>query len=1629
MPVDTISVRPSSEKTIHETVIETVRVKGTDPSLELHEGTDRARHNLSSVSLFAMQTNIADAGWVTHLSVDANGVVDLYGDIELIGTVLIDHTALEDDDHALEIDVDAAGYGDVEAIDIVYTTGDIATAEEEAVLLINIDETAATGGDISGLEMIATEGSADKLTGLFVGVGIGPVEQLSGSFGDADNVDVDGVDQTTALSTGGAGNITLFVADDDYLIVGNAAKFQEIEAILDTGASGSGITPTYEYSTGVGTWGSFVPIDGTNQFRNTGVIIWLDSDIPSWAPGTGSEYLIRITRTKNSLTTTPIADLVKIAATTTEYYWDKDGRTRFQDTTLNTLSADPSAPETGTVTLWVSDGSGSGSAGDVLSIDSSSTVVNLSTGGGGGGGDFVGPGSATDNAVVRHSGTTGKLGQNSVVIIDDLGEVTGVLTLDVGTSPTSLDTVNVDGAILLKHTSTQSDDHALEIDVDAAGYGDVEAIDIAYTTGAIAGGTEEAVLLINIDETAATGGDIFGLEMIATEGSADEMDGLFVGAGVGAIEQLSGTFADADTVDVDGVDETTDLSTGGAGGVSIFVADDDYLIVGAAATFEEIEAILDTGASGSGITPTFEFSTGVGTWSSFSPIDGTNQFRNTGVIVWLDSDIPSWAPGTGSEYLIRITRTKNSLTTTPIADLVKIAATTEYKWDKNGDVSINELTLNGGYLIFKDQASDAGSPGAGNHEVWVSDGTGSGFDGDLMLKTDTNKVWNLLKHGSGTASFLGMDGGAYANTSTAIYSVVVGGRENDALAEASFVGGGRLNVANTANSVVVGGQSNVISTNIRAFIGGGFGNTCDAQDGVLVGGETNTVGIGAGCFIGGGKNNSTGTLGYSVVVGGNNNDLTGQYCFMGGGLSNQMTATSYATLVGGTACSVATDYSFVGGGNANTITAGNSSVIVGGSTNTSSGANTFIGGGLSNDATSDYDVICGGDNGNINGTYGFIGTGHDNTINSTSTYNTIVNGNSCTIDSNAYNFIGSGFNLHITATNSYNCIVSGETNTISGTQEHGFIGGGTLNEIATGRAGVICGGNNNDLSTGSYIFMGGGANNDASGTYSVCCGGDNNSVTGGDSVICGGEDNVVSTTNSFIGGGFNNEVNTDNYGTIVGGNGNTVSALYGFIGAGAINSVTGDYSVIAGGDTNSITSAYSFIGSGDLNVVGGSRGFIGAGIRNSMVAGSDDSVICGGEDNTITTNPSDQCFIGGGTTNSITAGLYNVIVGGNGNLSDNGSGCFIGGGYTNNTSSNWSCVLGGQNNDATSNHASVGGGELNVASGDGSHIGGGHSNLASATDSTVGGGLSNQATDLYTVVCGGSTNVASTDHASICGGEGNTATGDGSHVGGGHTNAVKGVDSFIGAGLTNTMAGGNNYSVIAGGELNNIGLLGLYVTIGGGNNNSTSASADYVTIAGGRDNVGGTTSSHFYATVGGGYNNSVEARSATIPGGEDNTAGGDYSMVSGYGGISTQKSELVMGRTPRAANGDCQTRILTLGITTTSATSANLSDDGATDTGGSIYVPLNTTMSVKGHVIARKSDGTVSARWSVDALAHRGASGNAIIDGQTVTEDFGLTSGYSVAFTAGSGGFKLTATGAASTTLYWGSTLSIIEVA
>lgn len=76
-----------------------------------------------------------------------------------------------------------------------------------------------------------------------------------------------------------------------------------------------------------------------------------------------------------------------------------------------------------------------------LRMNVGATAPEWATISGGGGGDVVGPGSATDNAVVRFDSTTGKLVQDSVITIaDTTGNMAGVGTLNGHTIPVGTDT-------------------------------------------------------------------------------------------------------------------------------------------------------------------------------------------------------------------------------------------------------------------------------------------------------------------------------------------------------------------------------------------------------------------------------------------------------------------------------------------------------------------------------------------------------------------------------------------------------------------------------------------------------------------------------------------------------------------------------------------------------------------------------------------------------------------------------------------------------------------------------------------------------------------------------------------------------------------------------------------------------------------------------------------------------------------------------------------------------------------------------------------------------------------------------------------------------------------------------------
>ena len=305
----------------------------------------------------------------------------------------------------------------------------------------------------------------------------------------------------------------------------------------------------------------------------------------------------------------------------------------------------------------------------------------------------------TQGSVV-FAGASGVISQdNSNLFWDDTINRLGI-GINSGFFPAAGMTVS--GEMDLIHTAGEPDDHAFEIDVDAAGRGDVKAIDIDYITGDITKGEDEAVILINIDEIGATGAaDVFGLEVLATEGLAG-IYGMKVGAVIGPIHQDSGTFENPTVATNDTPATNVPYMIDGliANVTPIFSSvpnDDDYILIGDIAVFEEIEFIITTGSSGAGIKPKFEYSrAGSNLFTEFFPVDGTNGFRNTGVVAWDAGDLTNHGLNTDTTpdtYCIKITRQRTNLTTTPILGFAKVAATTEYIWDKGGNVNIKTLTI------------------------------------------------------------------------------------------------------------------------------------------------------------------------------------------------------------------------------------------------------------------------------------------------------------------------------------------------------------------------------------------------------------------------------------------------------------------------------------------------------------------------------------------------------------------------------------------------------------------------------------------------------------------------------------------------------------------------------------------------------------------------------------------------------------------------------------------------------------------------------------------------------------------------------------------------------------------------
>jgi hypothetical protein len=293
----------------------------------------------------------------------------------------------------------------------------------------NANAVAITGGTISGVTLPASNitgtlgvpnggTGAPTLTGYVKGTGTTPMTASS----TIPNTDITGLGTASTKDAGAANGVATLDA-------GGKVPVSELPAAVLGALSYQGTwdasTNTPTLTSSVGSKGYYYVVSVAGNTNLNGITDWLVGD---WAVFNGSIWQ-KVDNTEtvtsvNGQTGAVVLTTTNVAEGTNLYY--TDARARAAISAGTGISYDNS---TGVVTnaapdqtVAIASGTGISVTGTYPNFTVANTAPSL-------GGDVVGPASATDNAVARYDTTTGKLLQNSLVIIDDTGSVTGVNAL------------------------------------------------------------------------------------------------------------------------------------------------------------------------------------------------------------------------------------------------------------------------------------------------------------------------------------------------------------------------------------------------------------------------------------------------------------------------------------------------------------------------------------------------------------------------------------------------------------------------------------------------------------------------------------------------------------------------------------------------------------------------------------------------------------------------------------------------------------------------------------------------------------------------------------------------------------------------------------------------------------------------------------------------------------------------------------------------------------------------------------------------------------------------------------------------------------------------------------------------
>ncbi len=350
------------------------------------------------------------------------------------------------------------------------------------------------------------------------------------------------------------------------------------------------------------------------------------------------------------------------------------------------------------------------------------------------------------------------------------------IVIDSRTAPST----HTQGIMRYEHTAGAVNTRVIELEVDAASFPSTHAVRADLHATALAPGEGMIGYHVSADTSTSTGGMIEAIRVDKAGAGSADVHALHVDPGVAPIHQESGTFGALESAWENAVEVTSELNDTGTD-LTLFSSNSDILYIGDAAAFNALEVNLDTEAGGAGIKPTFEFSNdGGGGWDTFTPIDGTDGFRETSIIEWSIADLTNWQTDTvnavANKFWIRITRTQPSIPVDPIEDTIQISVTDEFGWDEDGNLTIGAIDASG--TVIQDGGDFASSGDARSRVLILRNSTTDvtqteiftdGSSGDIAVASDCTLAFRVSIVARRTD----------ADNESAVY-LLVGGIDNNA---------------------------------------------------------------------------------------------------------------------------------------------------------------------------------------------------------------------------------------------------------------------------------------------------------------------------------------------------------------------------------------------------------------------------------------------------------------------------------------------------------------------------------------------------------------------------------------------------------------------------------------------------------------------------------------------------------------------------------------------------------------------------------------------------------------------------------------------------------------------------------